>query len=496
MPRSLESMSLALDAAEIGTWVWDIRANQIVWDANIYRIHRVEPGAFGGSYEEFLAHVHPADRELVKRTVEQALKGPEGTYELEFHILWPDGELRRLETRGKVTFEGEEPIRMTGAVWDVTERHRGQQRFHQLASATNQMIWATDPTGHFREDCPSWREFTGQSEDEFRSDEWLEAVHPDDRAQLLSAWKGFELFEMEFRLRRADGVYRFFQMRAVPVLEADRDTIYEWVGTCSDITERKEAEQKLLRVNEELRKKNEEIEAFVYIVSHDLRAPLVNLQGFARELEMSCSRLHELMGGSEEAREILETDIPGSLHYITASSNKFDRLIKSLLQLSRVGRLEYHPKVVDMDLLAQLTLDILKKNVAASKASIELLPMPRAWGDFTALGQLWSNLVNNALKYLDPERPGKIQLGGERLGDLNRYWVRDNGVGIPDSAREKVFQVFSRLHPEMADGEGMGLAIVKRVVERHLGELWFESEPGVGTTFYFTLPSEGNQRAL
>lgn len=438
--------------------------------------------------------VHAGDVEAVRSAVSEAVRD-RGTFDTDFHINWPGGEVRRLQARGRM--EGET---MTGAVWDVTEKHHKEERFLQLASATNQMIWTMDPTGLMREDCPSWRDYTGQTEEQFRSDGWLDAVHPEERTQVQELWGPSvahrKAFETEFRLRSREGFYRYFQLRAVPVLAEDDETVREWVGTCSDITPRKEAEQKLQRVNEELRRKNEEIEAFVYIVSHDLRAPLVNLQGFARELEMSCERLQTLMAGVPEAKDILQEDIPGSLHYITASANKFDRLIKSLLQLSRVGRLEYHPKTVDMNLLAQLTLDILKKNVAASQATIDLKPMPPAWGDFTALGQIWSNLVNNALKYLDPDRPGLIELGGEQGGERNRYWVKDNGVGIPESGRERVYQVFSRLHPHMAEGEGMGLAIVKRVVERHLGELWYESHEGQGTTFYFTLPSEVTRLAL
>lgn len=494
-------MSLALEAAEVGTWTYNATTDQVEWDDTIYRIFGLTPGAFDGTFAGFLKTIHPADREELVASVEAAFQDPNGNYGLDFHIFRPDGELRRLQTRGKVNFDAPGRQRsMTGAVWDVTEKHHREERFLQLAAATNQMIWAMDSTGLMREDCPAWREFSGQSEEEFRGDRWLDAVHPEDRDRIVELWGPSvaerKLFETEYRLRSKCGVYRYFQMRAVPVLEADGAKIREWVGTCSDITERKEAEHKLLRVNEELRRKNEEIEAFVYIVSHDLRAPLVNLQGFARELEMSCEGLRKLMGEIPQAREILENDIPGSLHYITASANKFDRLIKSLLQLSRCGRLEYHPKVIDMNLLAQLTLDILKKNVAAAQAKIELAVMPPAWADFTAVGQIWSNLVNNALKYVDKSRPAQIEMGGERAGSMNRYWVKDNGVGIPEAGREKVFQVFSRLHPQMADGEGMGLAIVKRVVERHLGELWFESEVGVGTTFFFTLPGEENRLAL
>jgi signal transduction histidine kinase len=116
--------------------------------------------------------------------------------------------------------------------------------------------------------------------------------------------------------------------------------------------------------------------------------------------------------------------------------------------------------------------------------------LPGALGDVTAIGQVFSNLISNALKYQQPGRPGRIGIGGKYEDGVAHYWVRDNGVGIPASAEQRLFQVFQRFHPDLAPGEGMGLAIVKRIVERHGGKVWAEGEEGVGTTFNVTLPSE------
>ncbi len=248
--------------------------------------------------------------------------------------------------------------------------------------------------------------------------------------------------------------------------------------------------------SEELSRKNEEVEAFVYIVSHDLRGPLVNLQGFSRELRRSCETLSGTLqaatlepGVEASVRELLGSDIPTSLRFISASTTKFEKLINALLQLSRTGRREFRMETLDMNSLAASTIDVLRVDIATSGADIALASLPPARGDATAIGQVLANLLSNALRYLRKGRPGRIEIGAETGGPMNTYHVKDNGSGIPEAARSRLFQVFQRFHPELAEGEGIGLATVKRIVERHGGKIWIESVEGEGTTFRFTLPS-------
>lgn len=256
----------------------------------------------------------------------------------------------------------------------------------------------------------------------------------------------------------------------------------------------KERTAQLAITNKELAQKNEEVEAFVYIVSHDLRAPLVNLQGFSRELAISCRDLEsKLLNKSlpveieSAVRAILMEDIPSSLRYITASSTKFERLINALLELSRHGRQTLRSLAIDMDELVSSTLDTLKESIRTRNIHISVTPLPAALGDRSTIDQVFANLIGNAIKYLQPERLGEIEIGGVEEGDMNHYWIRDNGVGIPTSAHGRLFQVFQRFHPKMAEGEGMGLVIVKRIVEKQGGRIWVESTENVGTTFHLTL---------
>jgi PAS domain S-box-containing protein len=246
----------------------------------------------------------------------------------------------------------------------------------------------------------------------------------------------------------------------------------------------------------ELRHKNEEVEAFVYIVSHDLRAPLVNVMGFSRELEWSCSSLKTLLEGmalpeesSAAVFEILDVDLPSSVHFISQSSLKFERLIDALLSLSRHGRQIYTIEDVDVDAVVANTVATLQRAIGEADAEVEIGRLPRAAADTTALGQVFSNLVGNCIKYRSPERRLKVEIGGQIEDQTVRYWVGDNGLGIPEAGKARLFQVFQRFHPHRAEGEGMGLAIAHRIVERHGGKIWAESREGGGTIFNFTLPS-------
>lgn len=249
--------------------------------------------------------------------------------------------------------------------------------------------------------------------------------------------------------------------------------------------------------NAELASKNEEVEAFVYIVSHDLRAPLVNLQGFARELQLSRGELAEKLAGASlpagvraDLDAILRDGMDQALRFISASTAKFERLIDALLHLSRYGRERYRPETVDVNAVVETTLASLRQSIETSGAKVSVAgALPAAFGDATAIGQVFSNLIGNAIAYLKPGRPGVIEIGGEASGASNRYWVRDNGVGIGAASLPRLFQVFQRFHPELAPGDGMGLAIVKRVVERHGGQVRAESKEDVGTAFHLTLPA-------
>jgi signal transduction histidine kinase len=236
-----------------------------------------------------------------------------------------------------------------------------------------------------------------------------------------------------------------------------------------------ELEDTVRRRTEALQAANKELEGFSYSVSHDLRAPLRAVDGYARMLEEDyAGRL------DEEGRRLLSV--------VRQSSTRMGQLIDDLLQFSRLGRQEPARQPVDMAGLAREVAAELKNG---SSASIEIGELPRATVDRALMRQVWANLVGNALKYSGKRDDARIEIGGRRNGGENVYWVRDNGVGFDMRYVDKLFGVFQRLHrSEEFEGTGVGLAIVQRVVGRHGGRVWAESRPGDGACFHFALPLE------
>lgn len=255
----------------------------------------------------------------------------------------------------------------------------------------------------------------------------------------------------------------------------------------------------LVTANLDLDHKSSENEMFVYSVSHDLRSPLVNLQGFSRELGTARDSIRKMLEGEmdadsrQRAQRIIDRDISEPIHFIQTAVTRLSSIIDALLRLSRVGRIEYRGEAVDLNPVIKRILDAMSGQIAAKGAELVVPPLPPTFGDATALEQVFANLIGNAVNYLDPARPGRVEVGmvekptGESEG-MQVFFVKDNGLGIPDAYLPKVFTIFQRLHGNVAPGEGIGLALVRRMVERHGGRIWVESEEKAGSTFFVALP--------
>ena len=254
---------------------------------------------------------------------------------------------------------------------------------------------------------------------------------------------------------------------------------------------------KLEAANRDLLQKNTENEMFVYTVSHDLRSPLVNLQGFSKELEKGCQGLIALLDEQNVApdtrargRALLDGKMAKSIGFIRSAVLRLSGIIDALLRLSRAGRVEYRREAIDVGRVVGQVVRAAQVTIAERGATVHVGDLPAAWGDRTAIEQVFANLVGNALTYLDPSRPCVIEIGVLTNSDagFRTYFVRDNGLGIAEGHRQKIFLAFQRAHPGIGTGEGLGLAIVARVIARHRGRVWVESQPGEGSTFYVTLP--------
>jgi len=267
------------------------------------------------------------------------------------------------------------------------------------------------------------------------------------------------------------------------------------------VQERVVAEQseKLKHYAMEVERANEEVKHFAYIVSHDLRAPLINLKGFAAELRESCSALEScqqtvLQHLTEEQQTysttIIKEDIPEALKFIESSVSRMDHLINAVLKLSRLGRRELVFKPVDLNEITTSVLNGLNHQLEESHTRVTVSDLPEVIADQTAMEQVLGNILANAVNYLEPERPGEIEIAGERDKDQITFHIKDNGRGISEDDMPKVFAPFRRAGKQNVQGEGMGLAYVQMIVRRHGGDIKCESQLGVGTKFIVTLPNK------
>ena len=267
------------------------------------------------------------------------------------------------------------------------------------------------------------------------------------------------------------------------------------ISTVWDVTKRKKAEKELERLNVVLRQKNKELEQIVYITSHDLRTPLVNISGYSKEITRSLEEVVSILQNTEDltaAKEkvslIIESDIAESESYISKNIFKMENLLSALLNLSRLGQQALKKEKLNMnDLMSDIAKSVTYQ-VTNIGAKLELSDLPIGVGDAIQINQLFSNLIGNALKYLDSERSGVIRVSGHEEHDYSVYCVEDNGIGIAPEHQEKIFEIFYQLEPSKVDGEGLGLTITSKIVNSHGGKIWVESELGKGSKFFVSLP--------
>ncbi|MCB1055614.1 MAG: PAS domain-containing protein [Acidobacteria bacterium] len=259
---------------------------------------------------------------------------------------------------------------------------------------------------------------------------------------------------------------------------------------------RDQLERRVRERTADLAAAHQDLKSLLYIVSHDLRAPLINVKGFAGELRSGCQEVLKLIEGGEKALEdaarrrlmgLLGSDIPEALSFIDTSIDRINHFMNTLLRLSQQGQRSLSMELVDTTSLVKELFASLAYQLEQRSARVHVAELPPVVGDRISLEQIFGNLLSNAVLYLDPDRPGEIEVRGETSRDLVTYHVRDNGCGIPKEDLPKVFAPFRRGRRLEVEGEGMGLAYVQALVRRHGGRIWCESEPGVGSTFSFAL---------
>ena len=402
---------------------------------------------------------------------------------------------------------------------DLTERRRAEQQLRESEERLRLIIDSTIDYAIFMLDTEgrivSWNQgaerIKGYRPDEIIGRHFSTFYTPE---AVASQWPEFELtealrvgrFEDEGWRLRKDGS-RFWANVIITALHSADGTHRGFAKVTRDLTSRKEHQERIANLtreleqrvndldaaNRELAQRNAENESFVYSVSHDLRSPLVNLQGFSQELRLTSDAMQKVLRSPgipddvrKEAETLLAVDMQESISFIRTAVKHLGSIIDGLLRLSRVGRIEYEAVPVDVGAVVTDILSAMHTTIAASRARVVLSALPEVIGDRNAIGQVFANLIGNALKSFDENRPGVLEISAS---DTNPavFAISDNGIGISPEYHAKLFHVFQQVHKSRSHGEGMGLAIVRRIVERHGGRIWLQSQPDVGTTFFFTL---------
>lgn len=442
-------------------------------------------------------------KELASATWERLKK--EGPQTFETCHRTKDGRIFPVEVTANIlVFEGKEYN--CAFVRDITERKRAQQALAESEQRFRQMFERMSNAVVIYRAVEEGRDFvitdlnpSVERIEQYRREEIL-------NRRVTEVFPAVEVFGLLDIFRR---VYRTGQPAHHPVTQYKDDRISGWrenyvfrlpsgeiVALYDDVTRIKQADEAREKLLKELRTKNEELESIVFIASHDLRSPLVNIEGFTGELKKACQEVRKLLEQVQCSKDmqkqfeyLLDKDIPESIGFISAGTGKMDTLLSGLLRLSRIGTATIHIESVNMKMLLQTVLGAMRFQIRELNVEVSVGELPDCMGDAVQINQVFSNLVDNAIKYRHPDRPPRLQITGAVEGDMAIYAVADNGIGIDPQHHDKIFEIFHQLNPGSTQrGEGLGLTIIRRILARLDGRVWVQSEVSAGSTFFVSLP--------
>ncbi|MDY6833613.1 MAG: PAS domain S-box protein [Chloroflexota bacterium] len=371
---------------------------------------------------------------------------------------------------------------IVGVTRDITERKREQsiheeavRRYEAIFTNPLQIIYVHDEWGCLVEANDAAIARLGYTHDDLGTVYFHDIVHPDDLERAMGAIYSMD-DTMEVRLVTKSG--EIIWIDTFGILVADKQERIRGLGIAQDITDRKRAEEELRKRTEALERSNEELEQFAYVASHDLQEPLRMIGSYVQLL-------------AKRYQGKLDADADDFIGYAVDGANRMQRMITDLLAYSRVGTRGEPFQSADCETVLYQTLTNLQIAIEESGAVVTHDPLPIVMADSIQLGQLFQNLISNAIKFRSGETP-YIHVSAVSDNDEWVFSVRDNGIGIELDYAKRIFVIFQRLHGKSEyGGTGIGLAICKRIVERHGGQIWVESDVGKGSVFYFSIPVKG-----
>lgn len=504
LSRANERFQLAAAAVNAMIYEWDIKNQTIERTQGLIDILGYQPEEAPPSPDWWLERVHPDDIERIRTTISTACNNSSNRdFELEYRILDKENQYIYVWDKGLILRNADGcALRVVGSILDINQRKQveenlreSEQRFYQVAENIREVLWiATPGLKQIIYINPVYEKIWGLSVERLYAQptSWIETIHPEDRDRVIAHSQ--EIIpsdcELEYRIVRSDRSIRWVRSRAFSI-HNQAGEVYRVAGLIEDITQRKYGEAEIRQLNETLEERvrertaqleaaNQELDAFSYSVSHDLRAPLRHVRGFVDALALQI--------GQTEA--IANPKINHYIEVIQHSSQKMEQLIDGLLTLSRVGRQPLVSRPVNLGQLVNTAIALVKSQEQNHQhCCVEFLvgDLPTLSGDSTLLQQVFSNLIDNAVKFSCTHQSPRIEVG---ILPNSTIFVKDNGVGFQMEYAEQLFTAFGRLHSQKQfQGTGIGLAIVQRIIHRHSGTIWAESKPQQGATFYFKLGS-------
>jgi hypothetical protein len=533
LKESKLQLEASIRASNTGLWDWDLKTNKIYFSTEWKKQIGYEESEITDDISEWHNRIHPDDFENVITAIDIFIKQSQKNYEQTYRFKHKDGYYLWILAKGSIiNDENNKPIRMLGSHLDITKQKLQEEEIKILNKRLTDLVSAIQGLSlvHNLEDIMSIVKSSARKIVEadgaafvlrdgdmcYYADE--DAIKPLFKGQrfpldeCISGWvirhKQTVIIPDIFKDSRIRlNLYKptFVKSLAMVPIKTDdpigaigvywknyyeiSNNNLELIQSLADTTAIaiqnvqlfNELEQRIKERTQQLENSNRELEAFAYSVSHDLRAPLRAIDGFSKFL-------------LDDYEKKLDSEGVRLINIIRTNAQKMDQLIMDLLSLSRVSRIELKPSLIDMSKMANSIYHevISLENIDNIEFLIDTLP--DAYGDPTLIHQVWSNLISNAIKYTSKSKIRKIYIHGYTENDNNIYYVKDTGTGFSKEYAHKLFGVFQRLHsPKEFEGSGIGLAIVKRIINRHNGKVWAEGKVNEGATFYFSLPKTGGE---